>query len=197
MKTIQDSLRGLDRAAMNAITYCKRSSPTRGLSVVYDLLPLHLHLTEKSLQTLVRHNELAHMSWSGYSHYLTRAISHRRHWMDLLEDSDIRIHSDRIRIPSPLNRFRVVTDSYSGATKFKTLSQINAFTDGSKTCTGTGSGYAIYEGRAEYTTGTISLPDHCSVFQSELIAIAQSALHILREWESLRCLLYTSPSPRD
>ena len=67
MKTTQGALRGLDRAALNAITYCKRSTPTRGLSVVHGLLPFHLHLTEKALQTLVRNNELAHMPWSGYS----------------------------------------------------------------------------------------------------------------------------------
>ena len=58
-------------------------------------------------------------------------------------------------------------------------SQINVYTDGSKTKQGAGSGYAIMKGKDEVLhTQSINLTGEASIFQAELIAIQEAAKHL-------------------
>ena len=58
-------------------------------------------------------------------------------------------------------------------------SQINVFTDGSKTKQGAGSGYIIMEGKNTILqTQSINLTGEASIFQAELIAIQEAARYL-------------------
>ena len=70
-------------------------------------------------------------------------------------------------------------------------SQINIYTDGSKTKNHAGAGIAIIKHGNLRHTESIKLNPHISIFQAEAKAICEAA-----RWFRL-CLLYTSPSPRD
>ena len=80
---------------------------------------------------------------------------------------------------NPPRRYRVVSDSFSGASRFCQLCQLNIFTDGSRLHDRTGTGYVIYEGANEYDTGSFSLSPSSMVFQAELVAILLSVRHVL------------------
>ena len=73
-------------------------------------------------------------------------------------------------------------------------SQINIYTDGSKTEEHTGAGYSIWESNEEIITGKIRLSHNTTVFQAEIIAIKEAVKTLSLHHN---CLLYTSPSPRD
>ena len=58
-------------------------------------------------------------------------------------------------------------------------SQINVYTDGSKTEQGAGSGYVILSGKEVVLhTQSINLTGEASIFQAELIAIQEAATHL-------------------
>ena len=50
------------------------------------------------------------------------------------------------------------------------------YTDGSKTDNGVGSGFVVYHKNKRVHTDSISLPDHTTVFQAEIIAIFKAML---------------------
>ena len=74
----------------------------------------------------------------------------------------------------------MIPDSFSGLAKFRRPSQLNIYTDGSKTDGRLGTGYVIYEETTEYDIESYSLPSHATVFQAELVAILLATCHILR-----------------
>ena len=53
-ETVKKKLLRVDRLAMLTIAAVHRSTPTRGLAIIYDILPLHLELRLLGLQAYVR-----------------------------------------------------------------------------------------------------------------------------------------------
>lgn len=90
----------------------------------------------------------------------------------------------------------MVTDSFSGGRKFLTESQINIYTDGSKTESGVGSGFTIIKNKHEVKTGEIKLDDSCTVFQVEVFAIFEAVITILigTEYDNVRFIKIFSDS---
>ena len=73
----------------------------------------------------------------------------------------------------------VTIDSKKGRTK-PIPSQINVYTDGSKTKQGSGAGYVIMSGKDRVLyTQSINLTENASIFQAELIAIQEAAIYLL------------------
>ena len=84
--------------------------------------------------------------------------------------------------------YRIVTDSFSGHSKFRTHSQVSVYTDGSKTEAGVGSGTALYQGLqvTEQKSGT--LPRNATVFMAEIAAIRMGAqmVNVLLEHKQVK-----------
>ena len=114
------------------------------------------------------------------------STSHLFQWLATLGELGLPPTTDSSRALSPPFSFRVIRDRFSGATKFHQLSQLNLYTDGSRIHNLTGTGYSLYEGTNEYDNGYFALPDYCSVFPAELVAILLAARHVIREIRSLR-----------
>ena len=95
-------------------------------------------------------------------------------------------NTDYSRAINPPQQYRVVKDSFSGASRFHQLCQLNNFTDESHLQDRTGTGYVIYVGANEYDAGSFSLSPYSTVFQAELVAILLATRHVLREARSLR-----------
>ena len=62
---------------------------------------------------------------------------------------------------------------------FLQKSEINVYTDGSKTEEGVGSGYAIYRGSKKIHVCSIPLSENNSVFQAEMNALLEAGKKIL------------------
>lgn len=59
--------------------------------------------------------------------------------------------------------------------RYPILAQINIHTDGSKTDEHVGCGYVIYKGTREISANPIRLPEYCTVYQAEVMAIYLAA----------------------
>ena len=81
------------------------------------------------------------------------------------------------------DKYYSVDLSSLNSTTHPQMSQINIFTDGSKTDPHTGAGFVIYTYKVEQYSKGGRIKMENTVFQAEVLAIS--------------CLLYTSPSPRD
>ena len=74
----------------------------------------------------------------------------------------------------------ITINNKTGKTK-PISSQINVYTDGSKTKQGAGSGYVMLSGKDRVLhTQSINLTGEASIFQAELIAIREAANHLYK-----------------
>ena len=179
-------LDGLDRLALRSISHSAHSSPTPGLAVLMNLLPISHHLQQTAMHSALRHPILTELDWPSRATTKRHCISHRAHWSALFQQMAVSPTTDYLRTVNPLPTFRMVRESFTGHPKFRHPSQITIFTDGSRMHDRVGTGYVLCEGAMEYDTGSYSLPSHSTVFQAELTAILLAARHVLREARSLR-----------
>ena len=71
-------------------------------------------------------------------------IGHRKFWLNPLEKAGITtLDSDHVKHTNWIKHYKVDTDSYNSV-NHPSISQINIYTDGSKTKDHTAAGYAIY-----------------------------------------------------
>ena len=85
---------------------------------------------------------------------------------------------DSVQMDMPFTNFSVITESFSGQSKFLTPSQVNVYTDGSKFKGKVGSGVLVTAGRQTLAEMSFRLPDKASVFQAEIFAINQAAIFL-------------------
>ena len=211
----EDKLRKLNRLAINTFGSFPKSTPTRALEIMLDIMPLHLFCEQEALASRVRLDDVLDLDWDGTNQKKTHAVGHLKYWDDLLSSSDIDPStSDRCSEIIWPTGFRLNKDSFSGLAKHRALSQYNIFTDGSRSGGQTGAGAIIYRGKQEILQIKNRLPNTSSVFQAEIFAIGTAASTLIDRNETnmkfvkifvdsqaallaISCLLYTSPSPRD
>ena len=169
-------LRRINRMAMNTFASFPKSTPTRALEIMLDVMPLHLHCRAEGLAARIRLDSVLEFGWDGQNNKKTHSQSHLRHWQLKLEAQNVDIrHSDQCNLVYWNPLYRVCRDSFTGAAKFRTPTQYNVFTDGSRKDEQTGAGFAVYKGTREVETGSYRLPNHATVFQAEITAVAMAA----------------------
>ena len=172
-------LRRINRMAINTFGSFPKSTPTRALEVMFDVMPLHLYCTQEGLAARLRLDGVVSLDWSGKNTLKTHNTSHLRHWETIMSEYEINTkHSDRCNQIKWSLGFRINRDSFNGDAKHRKPTQINVYTDGSRQNEQTGCGYAIYHGKRALTEGFRRLPDHATVFQAEITAITQAAGHL-------------------
>ena len=77
-----DQLLRLNRLAAITIAPVQRSTPTKGLEVIYDLIPLDIFVERIALNTHKRINEVTKNNWRG-SNKSGKEKSHLLHWDDM------------------------------------------------------------------------------------------------------------------
>ena len=120
------------------------------------------------------------LDWDGLTRGVKAHKSHLKFWWDKVQGWGLEtLEADDIKEVSPLKLFRVVTDSFTGAKKFLTQSQISVYSDGSKTASGVGAGFTIIKNQKEILSGETKLSDNCTVFQAEVLAIFEAIRTLL------------------
>ena len=183
-KKLRKELDRIDRLGLLSVTQIAPSTPTQALRVAYDIPPTRLLLEKLAVDFLIRYKDDLTLTWDGLTRTKKQNKSHLKFLWDIVSPWDLKtLTTDDIRTLSPPRCYRVVTDSLNRDAKFLTHSQINIYTDGSKTEEGVGSGYIVYKGRNVLFDGEHRLDDHCTVFQAEVFAIFESVrrLFILPE----------------
>ena len=163
---------------MLLIASVQRSTPTKGLNIIYNIVPLPLFLQYTGIKSYARQINHFGLDWEGTCRRKTRGVAHRKYWMDLVGEWNLGClseNSDACHDVIQSRNFRVNTDSFSGSSKFLTPSQYNIYTDGSKMSDGVGCGAVVLKGRDKIDQLSLKLPGYASVFFAELEAIKQSA----------------------
>ena len=76
---IKKKLLQLDRLALLNIASVQRSTPTRGLAVLYDIVPLTNYLVSTRVGAYLRQMDLLGLEWSGSGKGVRHATSHRKY----------------------------------------------------------------------------------------------------------------------
>ena len=69
--------------------------------------------------------------------------------------------------------------------------QLKVYTDGSKMAEGTGCAYVLYQNEVEIYHQHFRLPDHCSIFQSELTAILSALNYVINAYPQSSTTIYS------
>ena len=179
---LEAKLRRVNRMAINTFANFPKSTPTRALEVILDVMPLHLFCRQEALAARIRLDDVIKFGWNGANENKTHNRSHLRHWEDRMNDYQMTIsHGDRCNITSWNNVFKINRDSFDGRAKHRTHTQYNIYTDGSRYNDQAGSGFVIYKGSREISSKGYRLPDYATVFQAEIAAIAAAANNLMSE----------------
>ena len=150
-----------------------KSTPTRALERLCNLVPLEHHLKMKSANTIARiFNAVSKSRWDGLS--VKGCLSgHLFLWNKTL---DAPCQPVEIIQRYNFNTFRVSIVENESRNE-----DISIYTDGSKIENRTGFGWVVYKGEFIITQGCVGLPDHSTVYEAECMAI----IYALRELMSM------------
>ena len=178
---IDKILRNLNRAGMNTYSNFPRSSPTRTVEIITDTMPLSAHIQKVGLSSRIRLRDIIHLDWQVPDDNPLSTSSHIRYWNNLISDCNLEEYlneDDSVSMELPFSKFNIITDSFSGNTKFLTPSQINVYTDGSKFNGKVGAGIYIVGNNSLIHEQSFRLPNKATVFQAEIFAINQAAIYL-------------------
>ena len=175
---IEEALRKLQRLALCTIVKVPRSTPTRAMEIILDIMPLHLHILKEGLKTYLRLGREVEISWAGVYTNLTFAISHRRYWFYIGKDTgvtELRVETDDCLLPLPTRSFVLDINSFVNMAECQTPAAVNVYTDGSKLHDKVGAGVHVKSASGTITETKIRLPDYATVYQAEVAAITEAA----------------------
>lgn len=162
-------LQAVQRLGMSFISGFFKSSPNEGLEWALNLLPLDLAIKEKNMKSYLRIKDL----------FQTKAV--RGHLAKIQKDiNHLGIKNEVIMNLQRPGSFLHWNKNYrisleQGDTEPATYS-VDIYTDGSKTASGVGAGFAIYDWHgALIQTKIIPLPELFTVFHAEQWAILMAA----------------------
>ena len=156
-----------------------RSTPTRALEIILDVMPLHLHIKKEGFKTyLSLHNKLP-LHWEGVYENLTFSVSHRKYWQLLMDDNDtepLQTVVDDIHVSRPTLHFTLDASSFVDMHRAQGEVNCNVYTDGSKMDSGVGAGVYISRNKTPIIEAKYKLPDSATVYQAEVLAIKEAAI---------------------
>ena len=172
-------LRRLNRLAAITITPVRRSTPTLGLEVIYDLMPLDLFIKKTALASKHRLREVLDLDWQG-TNKSGKTQGHLYFWETTQEKMEIKApQTDSCREQIGGKKYKINKDSFEkDSKKHLCKSQITVYTDGSKTDYGVGCGFVVYKGNKIIAEDCIPLNKECTVYQAELVAIKNAAIFL-------------------
>ena len=172
-----DALRTLNRRAIDIIVKVPKSTPTRGLEVILDILPLHLHIQHTGFAAYSRIKpEL--IQWEGVIPNQNHAVSHLKFWELFTLDSHLQefhLESDLCNIIRPPPKYVIDTSSFVDMDNCQSHVNCNVYTDGSKLLDKVGARVHIIRNNEVLVEDSFRLPDTSTVYQAELAAIKEAA----------------------
>ena len=176
--SIVDALGTLNRAAINTMVKIPRSTPNKGLEVILDILPLHIHIKKEGLATYTRLFQTSPLQWEGIMTNLTNSVSHLRYWDYMSRDAglqDFHTELDTCHVLRPTPRYVLDMSSFVDMENCQERVECNVYTDGSKLQGKVGAGVLIIRDDIPVVEDKFRLPDASTVYQAELTAIREAA----------------------
>ena len=188
-----EKLRRVNRLALLLFGHFRRSTPTAGLEVALNIMPLHTHILyeaalafERVLPTLSNKEALE----------TSRSPGHRKFLKQLKMDLDLpSISVDTAERKHIWGNLFTVATKFSKDPPAETSDGINIYTDGSGHCDGKGSGFIAFLSKSAagstLHTDSFTLRTENSVYQSELYAIKKAAEWISRNIQNQIIYIFT------
>ena len=127
------------------VTPVRGSTPIKALQVLYDLIPLHMYCQYEAIASLQWNQDVIKLTWREESDKCKTYIGHRKYWLDQMQDMQISILNTDNTKTIKWDKYYSVDLRSLNSTDHPQMSQINIFTDDSKTATHTGAGLVIYK----------------------------------------------------
>ena len=196
-KTVDTQLTSVQRLGYKLMAFFRRSTPNKGLDMLFNVMPIKYHLLKTAAGSYMRTKEVAPFSGEELQTRVTARVSHRTWIEEFIHDLDV----DYLNTPldhTPLHRkwnkaylvdMASMNCSNNEAGKPRFLAHLDAYTDGSQTKTEagnrTGAGVVIMRGKKmlisakRWAAFQYKLSDHNTVFQAEIFAIKKLCQIIL------------------
>ena len=173
-----------DRLGLFSIAQTAPSVPTRGMAVIYNVIPTMLLLKSVAMNSIARNPDMFRSR--GANEYAAKG--HKAICMQLAHEWGLDVHGecDRTSVILGERLFHVCKDSFGGQKKFLTPAQYNLFTDGSGLDGNTGSGAILYKQTNTVGEVSVRLPAGTTVFQAEVVAIGLGVKLLIDRWDELK-----------
>ena len=131
-QNIIEKLRKLNRLAINTFCVVARSTPTRALEVILDVMPLHLHCRMMATKTFFRIHRNLEFGWSGSYGNITYSTSHMKYWSNIRDELGfVPDSTDECQYQARNKQFSINYESLTSETH-ASHGELNIYTDGSK-----------------------------------------------------------------
>lgn len=170
---------------MNTYAKVHSSTPTQTMELITDTFPLKLYLQKEATCAYVRLQNSLTLRWHGISRSGNQR-SHLKSLQHLVRDlgvHELMLQQDECDVTNPADVI-VHQDSFTDALLYRTfLDQeefpLHVFTDGSKMDDRVGCAFRIRTVNDILKDGSFRIPDRCSVYQAEVLAIQHAAKQIV------------------
>ena len=178
--TVKKSLTRLNRLACLLIANVAPSTPTKGMEIIYNLMPLDIFIEKRASEIMARINNQIHPSWDGIGKGNKNGLIAR--WRSASAEICNNI-SKTDRIPTKVVKERnfKVHPPDNGRIKHKEATGVISFTDGSVLDNKTGCGIHTKLGERVIYNGNFYLGDTTTVFQAEVTGIKKSAEMLIKK----------------
>ena len=142
---MKDKLNKLNHLlAVSMISNTWKTTPRLALEIMYDLPPLHLVVIQEALSAMARNRWVIIKDWPGYNKKHRTLIGHVLYWEKQARQIGLRLEdTDALKADKWEKLYKVNLESFIH-TGPPVHTQVNIYTDGSKTEEHVGSGYVIY-----------------------------------------------------
>ena len=192
-ENIKKSLQKLNRLATLLIVGVAPSTPTKGLEIILNLIPLHLLIEKKATEIMARINNKIQPSWDGIGKGNKNSLIKR--WRSKAAEITNNIMStDKIETSIVKERNFIVHKPDDGRIRKKEANGIVSYTDGSVLRGKTGCGIHTVKGKRIIYNGNFYLGDTATVFQAEITALKKSAEMLLNSGYDSQTITFYSDS---
>ena len=183
-KTQITKLDRLNRLCCLSLAPIKKSSPTTGLEIIYNLLPLDLHVQKIALSTRIRIQNQIQPSWDGIGSKLGKSghllqCSKNLNLMGIANPPPDKLTTEKCWDEN----FKVLDfDLHKNDTfESKDVRNVYIYTDGSKVKDSSGYGFHIKRGNLPTIDCHSHLGKIATVFQAEIVAITNAVKSLKKQ----------------
>ena len=190
-ETIKKSLNRLNRLASLLIASVAPSTPTKGMEVIYNLMPLDILVEKRATEIMARIDDQIHSTWDGLGSGNKKGLVKK--WKSAAADiTNNIIKTDKILTKLTKERNFKVHSPDDGRIKQKEATGIISYTDGSVLDNKTGCGVHTIMGKRVIYNGNFNLSNNATVFQAEVFAIRKSAQMLIdKGWKNQTITFYS------
>ena len=179
-ETTKQKLSKLNRLACLSIAPVHKSTPTAGLEIIYNLLPLDLFVEQMAIKIHTRIQNQVKPCWSGVGIYpsdIGHILTGRKTILSIgIQD----LPKEKVKKRNWVRKFQVLDFQTHKDNASENANTIYCYTDGSKMNNYAGFGYQIRTKHKEKSNNSTHLGSIATVFQAEVIAIQRVALELIK-----------------